>query len=99
MIIYNHDTLFSSFGIPENGFPANNLCRRRNFTHTANAKIPTFYLLSRGNGKRQPANVENGGKIMATWSLSPFRFSRKRDGPGGFDTSENSSSILISKLL
>ena len=29
-------------------------------------------LLSLRNGKRQPANVENGGKIMVTWSLLPF---------------------------
>ena len=30
--------------------------------------------LSRRNGKRQPANVENGGKTMVTWSLWPFAF-------------------------
>ena len=41
-----------------------------NFTYTANGK----YVLSRRNGKRQPANVENGGKIMVTWSLLPFSF-------------------------
>ena len=34
---------------------------------------------SRRDGKRQPANVENGGKIMVTWSLLPFAFHVKRD--------------------
>ena len=34
------------------------------------------YLLSRRNGKRQPANAKNGGKIMATWSLFAVRVSR-----------------------
>ena len=31
-------------------------------------------LLSRRNGKRQPANVKNAGKIIVTWSLLPFAF-------------------------
>ena len=40
------------------------------FTYTATGK----YALSCRNGKRQPANVENGRKIMVTWSLLPFSF-------------------------
>ena len=40
------------------------------FTYTATRK----YALSRRNGKRQPANVENGGKLMVTWSLLMLAF-------------------------
>ena len=51
-------------------FSTNNfLCRgerEKKFTYTANAKMSAFS--SRRNGKRLPANVENGGKIMVTWS-------------------------------
>ena len=39
-----------------------------NFTYTATG---TYFHVETA---RQPANIENGGKVMVTWSLLPFSF-------------------------
>lgn len=74
---------FSSLDIPENGlgvlFFRKQRKRRRKrediLTYTATAKMPSFTY------KLPPANVENGGNIVVTWSLLPFAFHEKMLNP------------------
>ena len=65
---------FSSFGIPENGFGGTFFRKKKREENFTVIRRERKWLLSRRNGKRQPANVENGGEIMVTWSLLPFAF-------------------------
>ena len=62
---------FSSFGLSENGsveifFPQTTSYVEENEKEFSSLRITRKCLLSRRNGKRQPANVANGGKIMVT---------------------------------
>ena len=52
-------------------FPQKTSYVEENFTYIRQTRK---CLLSPRIGKRQPAKVENGGKIMVTWSLLPFAF-------------------------
>ena len=66
---------FSFFGIPENGLGVLFFRKQLHMDKEIQRIRQTQKcLLSRGNGKRQPAKVENGGKIMVTSSLLPFTF-------------------------
>ena len=75
---------FSSLGIPENGLGVLFSPQITSYIEENKKKISRIRqtrkcLLSRTNGKQQPTNVENGGKIMVTWSLLNVRVSRKPD--------------------
>ena len=67
---------FSSFHIPDNDFGYFFFSQTTSYVEETFSRIRQTgkCLLSRRNGKLQQANVENGGKIMVTWSLFPFAF-------------------------